>query len=223
MSAIVILISGRGSNMEAILRARTSAYQVVAVIANNPTAGGLETATLAGIPTAVVDHKSFTSREAFDHALCQAVQSFQPDWVILAGFMRILSAPFIDAFPNRIVNIHPSLLPAFPGLHTHQRALDAGVKIHGATVHLVTPGLDDGPIIAQAAVPVLTGDTTQSLSERVLKQEHLLYPTVISELVAGRIELVRDAGGKVVRMVPSGVNSGTATTRADATLRAPWT
>ena len=223
MSAIVILISGRGSNMEAILRARTSAYQVVAVIANNPTAGGLKTATLAGIPTAVVDHKSFTSREAFDHALCQAVQSFQPDWVILAGFMRILSAPFIDAFPNRIVNIHPSLLPAFPGLHTHQRALDAGVKIHGATVHLVTPGLDDGPIIAQAAVPVLTGDTTQSLSERVLKQEHLLYPTVISELVAGRIELVRDAGGKVVRMVPSGVNSGTATTRADATLRAPWT
>ena len=222
MPNIVILISGRGSNMEAILGARLDCV-VTAVISNNPAAGGIEVARRAGVPTQVVDHKLFPTRIAFDEELRRVIQSYQPDWVVLAGFMRVLSAGFIGAFPNQILNIHPSLLPAFPGLHTHERALQAGVKIHGATVHLVTPELDNGHILAQAAVPVLADDTAASLAERVLTQEHILYSAVLRELLAKRIEYSTAADGSVLRMLPRNVNPDTVTTRADAALRAPWT
>jgi len=222
MPNIVILISGRGSNMEALLDARLDCV-VSAVISNNPAAGGIEFARRAGIPTVVVDHKLFPTRVAFDDALCKVILSHQPDWVVLAGFMRVLSAGFIGAFPNRILNIHPSLLPAFPGLNTHERALQAGVKIHGATVHLVTPELDNGPIIAQAAVPVLADDSAASLAARVLRQEHILYPAVLRQLLANQVEYSAAADGTVLRILPRDVNANTATTRADAALRVPWT
>lgn len=190
MKSIVILISGRGSNMEAILRARSTTnlpVDIRAVISNRPDAKGLETAAAHHVPQRVVDHKDYASREDFDRALAGTIDFFQPDFVVLAGFMRVLGADFIAHFPNRIINIHPSLLPSFPGLHTHRRALAAGVKIHGATVHLVTPDLDCGPIIAQAAVPVLPDDTEQALAERVLAQEHIIYPRVIGWLAAGGV------------------------------------
>ena len=222
MPNIVILISGRGSNMEAILNAGLEC-SISAVISNNPTAGGIDIARQAGIPTQIVDHKLFPSRVAFDDALCKVVRSHQPDWVVLAGFMRVLSAGFIGAFPNRIINIHPSLLPSFPGLHTHERAFEAGVKIHGATVHLVTPELDNGPIIAQAAVPVLAGDSAASLGARVLEQEHLLYPAVLRELLSDGVEYSTAADRSVLRIVARDVNRSPITTRADAALRAPWT
>lgn len=222
MPNIVILISGRGSNMEAILHAGLP-LRVSAVISNRASAGGLEVAKRARIPTAVVDHKLYASREHFDDQLRQVIESYQPDWVVLAGFMRVLTPGFVNAFPNRIVNIHPSLLPAFPGLDTHQRALDAGVKIHGATVHLVTSELDHGPIIAQAAVPVLAGDTAASLGERVLAQEHVLLPAVLQKLVAGEVGFVSGLDAEVVRTAPNSVMGDTTTTRADASLRAPWT
>ncbi len=190
MKSIVILISGRGSNMEAILRARLTENlpaDIRAVISNRSDAKGLQTAALHNIPQQVVDHTSYSSRDEFDRALADTIDSFAPDLVVLAGFMRVLGADFIAHFPNRIVNIHPSLLPAFPGLHTHRQALAAGVKIHGATVHLVTPNLDCGPIIAQAAVPVMTDDTEQTLAARVLAQEHIIYPRAIGWLAAGKV------------------------------------
>ena len=186
MKNIVILISGRGSNMEAIVKACAQEQwpaRVAAVISNKASASGLQFAAERGIATAVVDHRPFDSRDAFDAELARVIDGFSPDVVVLAGFMRILTEGFVRRFEGRLVNIHPSLLPAFPGLHTHQRALDAGCKVAGATVHLVTPELDHGPIIAQAVVPVQPNDTPSSLAERVLVQEHQIYPQAVRWMV----------------------------------------
>ena len=198
MKNIVILISGRGSNMEAIVNACQQEgwpARIAAVISNKASAGGLQFAASHGIATAVVDHKAFDSREAFDAELARVIDSFTPDVVVLAGFMRILTEGFVRHFDGRMLNIHPSLLPAFPGLHTHQRAIDAGCKLAGATVHFVTPELDHGPIVAQAAVPVLPTDTEDSLSARVLTQEHRIYPQAVRWMVEGQLDVGRD--GKV--------------------------
>jgi phosphoribosylglycinamide formyltransferase-1 len=190
MKNIVVLISGGGSNMAAIVRAaqrdnwrKRHGAQVAAVISNRPDAGGLALAREHLIATEVVDHKRFASREEFDAELAAVIERRQPALVVLAGFMRILTPAFVARYTGRLVNIHPSLLPAFPGLHTHQRAIDAGCKLAGATVHRVTSELDLGPILAQAAVPVLPGDTAQALAARVLTQEHLIYPRAIAELL----------------------------------------
>ena len=186
MKNIVILISGGGSNMTAIVRAAGSGRwaqrfgaRIAAVISNQPTAGGLSLAAANGIATAVVDHKAFAVRDEFDAALAAAIDVHAPALVVLAGFMRILTPGFVAHFEGRLINIHPSLLPAFPGLRTHQRAIDAGCQVAGVTVHHVTTELDHGPILAQAAVPVLHGDTATTLAERVLSQEHRLYPLAI--------------------------------------------
>lgn len=200
MKNIVILISGRGSNMEAIVEACAREQwpaRVAAVISNKADAGGLRFAAERGIATAVVDHKHFVNREAFDAELARVVDGFAPDAVVLAGFMRILTEGFVRRFEGRMLNVHPSLLPAFTGLHTHQRAIDAGCKVAGATVHFVTPALDHGPIVAQAVVPVLPGDTADVLSARVLVQEHLMYPQAVRWLVEGT--LVVDAQGHVTQ------------------------
>ncbi len=191
MKRIVILISGRGSNMEAILNARLP-VNIAAVISNEPAAQGLITAQQQHIATAVVPHRAFADRAAFDAALAAEIDRYQPDFVVLAGFMRVLTESFVARYLGRMVNIHPSLLPAFPGLHTHQRALEAGVRLHGCTVHFVTPGLDSGPIIMQAAVPVLANDTQDRLAARVLAQEHRIYPQVVRWLCAGRVQLGAD-------------------------------
>ncbi len=188
MKKIVILISGRGSNMQSILDAGIDC-EVAAVISNRPDAGGLEIAAAKGIKTMVLDHKSFANRTAFDAALAQQIRAFSADFILLAGFMRVLSAEFVDAFAGKIINIHPSLLPSFPGLATHEQALSAGVKIHGCTVHVVTAALDHGPILAQAAVPVFATDDAASLGVRVLAQEHKLYPQVLRWLCAGKMAL----------------------------------
>jgi len=188
MKRIVILISGRGSNMEAMLRARLPAA-IVAVISNEPAAKGLTTAQDQGIATAVVPHRAFADRAAFDAALAVEIDRHQPDLVVLAGFMRVLTEGCVERYSGRMINIHPSLLPSFPGLHTHQRALEAGVRVHGCTVHFVTPGLDSGPIIVQAAVPVLANDTEDTLAARVLEQEHRVYPQAVRWLCEGRIKL----------------------------------
>lgn len=187
MKNIVILISGGGSNMAAIVRAAERdrwserfGARIAAVISNKPEAGGLAIATSHGIETAVVPHKDFPSREAFDEALANAVDAHSPALVVLAGFMRILTPAFVGRYAGRLINIHPSLLPAFPGLNTHQRAIDAGCKVAGVTVHQVTTELDHGPILAQAVVPVLPDDTATSLAGRVLAQEHQLYPRAIA-------------------------------------------
>ena len=189
--SIVILISGRGSNMEALLDARLPA-RVAAVISNNPQAKGLAAAQLRGVGTAVVDHRAFADRAAFDAALAAEIDRHRPDLVVLAGFMRVLTGPFIERFRGRLMNIHPSLLPAFPGLDTHRRALAAGAKTHGCTVHFVTPVVDDGPVIDQAAVPVLPGDTEAELAARVLKEEHRIYPRAVRGFLEGRIRLAAD-------------------------------
>ncbi|HZT54741.1 MAG TPA: phosphoribosylglycinamide formyltransferase [Burkholderiaceae bacterium] len=197
MKRIVILISGRGSNMEAIVRACATegwAARVAAVIANRADAPGLAFARRHGIATAVVDHAAFDSRTAFDAALALAIEAHAPDVVALAGFMRILTDEFVERFAGRLVNVHPSLLPAFAGLHTHRRAIEAGCKLAGATVHFVTPTLDHGPIIAQAVVPVLPGDTPEALAARVLEREHVLYPRALRWLVHG---LLRTTDGIV--------------------------
>lgn len=190
MKNIVILISGGGSNMAAIVHAAQQGdwagrcgAQVAAVISNKADAKGLVLAKAQGIPTAVVDHRQFASREAFDAALAQVIDGYSPSLVVLAGFMRILTPGFVQRYAGRMLNIHPSLLPAFPGLHTHQRAIDAGCQVAGATVHQVTAELDHGPILAQAVVPVLAGDTADALAARVLTQEHLIYPRAIFELL----------------------------------------
>jgi len=185
---IVILISGRGSNMQAILEAGLDA-QVVAVVSNNPGAGGLETARSRGIEAAVVNHRDFADRARFDEALATKVASYRPDLVVLAGFMRILTGAFIGRFENRIMNIHPSLLPAFAGTDTHRRALEEGVRLHGCTVHFVALDLDRGPIIVQAAVPVLPGDDEARLAGRVLEQEHKVYPMAIRWFLEGRLSI----------------------------------
>ena len=192
MKNIVILISGGGSNMAAIVRAaqrdnwrQRYDAQVAAVISNRPDAKGLAIAREQGVPAEVVDHRKFDSREAFDAELARVIDMRQPSLVALAGFMRILTPWFVGKYPGRLVNIHPSLLPAFPGLHTHQRALDAGCQVSGATVHQVTAELDYGPILEQAVVPVLPDDTAQALAARVLTQEHVIYPRAIARLLPG--------------------------------------
>jgi phosphoribosylglycinamide formyltransferase-1 len=182
--AVVVLISGRGSNMQAILEA---GIPVAAVICNQADAPGLELAARHGVATAVVAHRDFASRDAFDAALAAEVERHAPRLVALAGFMRILGREFTGRYAGRLVNIHPSLLPAFPGLDTHARALAAGVKVHGCTAHFVTPDLDNGPIIAQAAVPVLAGDSAESLAARVLREEHVIYPRAIRWFLDGRL------------------------------------
>ena len=186
MKNIVILISGGGSNMAAIVRAaeredwaRKLGVRVAAVLSNRADAGGLAFAKARGIATQVLDHKGFDSREGFDAELARQVDTYAPQLVVLAGFMRILSAGFVDHFAGRLLNIHPSLLPAFPGLHTHERALAAGCQFAGASVHQVTSELDIGPILEQAVVPVLAEDTPQTLAARVLTQEHLIYPRAV--------------------------------------------
>jgi phosphoribosylglycinamide formyltransferase 1 len=189
---IVILISGRGSNMEALLDARLPA-RIAAVISNNPQARGLATAQARGLTTAVVDHRAFPDRDSFDTALASEIDRHSPDLIVLAGFMRILTASFIARYRGRLMNIHPSLLPLFPGLDTHRRALAAGVPIHGCTVHFVTPAVDSGPIIVQAAVPVLPGDTEQQLAARVLTEEHRIYPQAVRWFCEGRLRLGCDA------------------------------
>jgi len=194
LKSAAILISGRGSNMRALVEARTG-LDVRKVISNRPEAGGLDWAKERGIATAVVDHQAFTDRESFDAALASEIGS--ADFVLLAGFMRILTEGFIRRFDRRMLNIHPSLLPAFPGLHTHRRALEAGVKVHGCTVHFVTPELDSGPIVIQGAVPVLAGDTEATLAARVLEAEHRVYPQAARWLAEGRLEVKADGAVEV--------------------------
>jgi len=193
MKRIVILISGRGSNMEAIVQACSAEAwpaQVVGVLSNRPDASGLAYAQARGIATAVVDHKAHPDREHFDAELAAQIDSLAPDVVVLAGFMRILTPGFVQRYEGRLVNVHPSLLPAFTGLHTHRRAIAEGCKLAGATVHFVTADLDHGPIIAQAVVPVLADDTEATLSARVLVQEHAMYPRAVRWLVSGQLSLV---------------------------------
>ena len=195
MKNIVILISGRGSNMEAIVRAQQAEgwpARIAAVISNKPDAGGLAFAQSHGIPTAVVPNKEFPTRAAFDAALQATIDRFAPDLVVLAGFMRILTAPFVEHYAGRMLNIHPSLLPLFPGLHTHRQALDAGVLDHGATVHFVTAQLDHGPVVAQARIDVRPGDTEDTLAARLLSEEHKLYPYAVRLFVEDRLSIVDD-------------------------------
>lgn len=192
MKKIVILISGRGSNMRAIVDACISQKwpaQIAAVISNKADASGLAYAAGLGIDTAVVVSKEFSSREAFDHVLQQKIDEYLPDLVVLAGFMRILTPAFVEHYAGRLLNIHPSLLPSFTGLATHRQALDAGVKVHGATVHFVTAELDHGPIVAQAVVPVKADDTEDSLALRVLEQEHVIYPQAVRLFVEDKINI----------------------------------
>ncbi|WP_028225958.1 phosphoribosylglycinamide formyltransferase [Paraburkholderia ferrariae] len=192
MKNLVILISGRGSNMEAIVRACAHdawPAKIAAVIANRPDAAGLAFAASHGIATAVVDHRQYPERAAFDAALAQTIDGYAPDLVVLAGFMRVLTEGFVDHYSGRMLNIHPSLLPSFPGLKTHQQALDAGCRVHGATVHFVTSRLDHGPIVAQSAVPVRAGDDAAALAARVLATEHVIYPRAVRWFVEGRVTL----------------------------------
>ncbi|MDP2168839.1 MAG: phosphoribosylglycinamide formyltransferase [Rhodocyclaceae bacterium] len=209
MKRYVILISGRGSNMQSLLDTRLPGT-CAAVISNRPDAAGLAWAAARGVPTAVVDHKTFATREAFDNELAAEIERRGADLVLLAGFMRVLTEAFVRRFEGRLVNIHPSLLPAFPGLHTHEAALQAGVRVHGCTVHFVTPSLDCGPIIVQAVVPVLTGDTAHTLAARVLAQEHLVYPQAARGILAGRCRL---EAGRVIWTSDA--------TSAEAVLRVP--
>ena len=191
MKSIVILVSGRGSNMQAIVDAAIPGVHIAAIISNRPDAGALGFAAERGIASAVVDHKAYS----FDAALVECIDRFEPDLVVLAGFMRVLTDDFVRRYDGRLINIHPSLLPSFPGLHTHRRALEAGVRVHGATVHFVTPTLDCGPIIVQAVVPVIEGDDEAVLGARVLAQEHRIYAQAVRWFVDGRLRL--DEAGRV--------------------------
>jgi len=201
MHSIVSLISGRGSNFEAIYKAaQAKSWDVrfTGLIANQPEAKGLALAKSVGIPTAVIDHRAYPSREAFDRALMQQIDAFSADLVVLAGFMRILTPGLIENYEGRMMNIHPSLLPRFPGLHTHERALEAGDRVHGATVHFVSAGVDEGPIICQSEVPVLPTDTPSELAARVLKTEHQIYPLAVEWFIQGRLQIT----GNRVRVDP---------------------
>jgi phosphoribosylglycinamide formyltransferase-1 len=199
MKRIVILISGRGSNMQAMLKVAAAERwpaQIAAVISNQPTAAGLDVARAAGIASSAINHRDYPDREQFDAALAELIDQHSPDLIVLAGFMRILTPGFVNRYFGRLINIHPSLLPSFPGLRTHQQAIDAGVKVHGATVHFVTAELDHGPIISQATVPVLDDDTEDTLAARVLEQEHRIYPQAVRDLMSDTLKLV---DGRVVR------------------------
>ena len=201
MHSIVSLISGRGSNFEAIYKAaQAKSWDVrfTGLIANQLEAKGLAFAKSVGIPAAVIDHRAYPSREAFDRALMQQIDAFSADLVVLAGFMRILTPGFIKHYEGRMINIHPSLLPRFPGLHTHERALAAGDRVHGATVHFVSAGVDEGPIICQSEVPVLPTDTPSELATRVLKTEHQIYPLAVEWFIQGRLQIT----GNRVRVDP---------------------
>ena len=195
---VVILISGGGTNLQALIDAARDGLPVDirAVISNQPEAYGLQRAQQAGIPTVVLDHREFETREAFDQALASLIDSYQPSLVLLAGFMRILTPAFVRHYQGRMLNIHPSLLPRFQGLHTHQRALDAAEKEHGASIHFVTEELDGGPIIIQARVPVLPGDDAARLAARVLEKEHIIYPLAVRWIAEGRLSL--NSAGQVV-------------------------
>ncbi len=208
MKHIVCLISGRGSNLEAILRtaesedwARTVPARVVAVISNRANASGLDIARASGVIATVVEHEQFASRALFEASLVAAIDAHAPDLVVLAGFMRVLSGEFVDRYCGRLINIHPSLLPAFPGLATHRQALAAGVRVHGATVHYVSSVVDGGAIIAQAAVAVRQDDTEASLADRVLRREHVLLPRCIRWICEGRIAL--SSGRVITQDLPS--------------------
>jgi phosphoribosylglycinamide formyltransferase-1 len=203
---VAVLISGRGSNLQALIDAAADpAYpaRIVLVIANVPGAGGLARATAAGIATATIDHRDFATREAFEAAMSAALAEAGAEIVCMAGFMRVVGPAFVARWADRLLNIHPSLLPAFPGLHTHARALAAGVKLHGCTVHIVRPGLDDGPIIGQAAVPVLPGDDETALAARVLAVEHQLYPRCLRLVAEGLVSIK----GRVATLPKSGAEA----------------
>jgi phosphoribosylglycinamide formyltransferase-1 len=199
MKNIVILISGRGSNMEAIVRACESerwSAKISAVISNRPEASGLQFAAQKQIANIALDHRAYASRAAFDAALAQAIDAFAPDFVVLAGFMRILTPEFVQRYVHRLLNIHPSLLPAFPGLHTHAKAIEHGCKVAGATVHFVTDKLDHGPIVIQAIEPIQPQDTPEALALRVLKKEHIIYPRALRWAIEDRLDITPD--GRVV-------------------------
>nr|WP_314553287.1 phosphoribosylglycinamide formyltransferase [uncultured Neisseria sp.] len=189
MKNIVILISGRGSNMQAIVNADIPNANIAAVLSNNETAAGLAWAAERGIVTDSLNHKNFDSRLAFDQAMMEKIDAYQPDLVVLAGFMRILTPEFCAHYENRLINIHPSILPSFTGLHTHERALEAGCRVAGCTIHFVTPELDCGPIISQGIVPILDGDTADDVAARVLTVEHQLFPQAVADFVAGRLKI----------------------------------
>lgn len=189
MKNIVILISGRGSNMQAVVEAAVPNADIRAVLSNNENAAGLAWASSRGIATAALNHKNFPDRESFDRAMMELIDRHQPDLVVLAGFMRILTPAFCAHYEGRLINIHPSLLPAFTGLHTHERALAAGCRVAGCTVHFVTPELDCGPVIAQGVVPILDGDTADDIATRVLKVEHQLLPQAVADFAAGRLKI----------------------------------
>ena len=201
MKSLVILISGRGSNMQALLEAECKMDRIT-VISNNPHATGLEIARKYGVETIILDHHAFPNRQAFDTALAEKIDACQPKLIALAGFMRILSDRFVQHYQGRLINIHPSLLPAFPGLGTHARALQEGIKIHGCTVHFVTLQLDHGPIVIQAAIPVLPNDTEETLAARVLQQEHRIYPQAVRWFMEDRIRLNENH----VEVINSGVS-----------------
>lgn len=189
MKNIVILISGRGSNMQAIVNANIPDVNIAAVLSNSETAAGLAWAAERGIATDNLNHKNFDSRLAFDKAMMEKIDAYQPDLVVLAGFMRILTPEFCAHYENRLINIHPSILPSFTGLHTHERALEAGCRVAGCTIHFVTPELDCGPIISQGIVPILDGDTADDVAARVLTVEHRLFPQAVADFVAGRLKI----------------------------------
>lgn len=199
---VVVLISGNGSNLQALIDYPGRNYDICCVISNRPDAFGLERATRAGITTAVLDHKIFDSRESFDQRLMQLIDCYQPDLIVLAGFMRILSSAFVQHYAGRLLNIHPSLLPLYKGTNTHQRVLDAGDKEHGVSVHFVTEELDGGPVVLQASIPVLSSDTKESLAARVAIQEHRIYPEAVSWFARGRLQI--NANGVTLdgRMLP---------------------
>lgn len=189
MKNIVILISGRGSNMQAIVNAGIPDVRIAAVLSNSATAAGLAWAADRGIPTDSLNHKDFASRGAFDQAMMEKIDAYQPDLVVLAGFMRILTPEFCTRYEGRLMNIHPSILPSFTGLHTHERALAAGCRVAGCTIHFVTPELDCGPIISQGVVPIFDNDTADDIAARVLKVEHRLFPQAVADFSAGRLKI----------------------------------
>lgn len=198
---VAVLASGSGTNLQALLDDTSTVYEVVVVLTNRPQAGALDRAAAADVSTEVLPHRGFPSRDAYDAALVAALEPYRVDWVVLAGFMRILTPTFLDAYPGRVLNIHPALLPAFPGLDGAAQALEYGVRVAGCTVHLVDAGTDTGPIVAQAAVPVLPGDTLDTLKARILRQEHQLLPQVVRWAAEGRVEL---AGRRVHVHLPEG-------------------
>lgn len=188
---VVILISGRGSNMQAIVNAKIAGADIKAVISNRPDAAGLKWAKEQGLTVDSLNHQDFPDRASFDQALMEKIDAYRPDLVVLAGFMRILTPEFCRHYEGRMMNIHPSLLPSFPGLHTHEQAIAAGCKIAGCTVHFVTEELDHGPIISQAAVPILPYDTAEDVANRVLRCEHQIYPQAVADFVSGSLQLIQ--------------------------------